>query len=248
MPVTDALLYVHGGGTSGLGPITSTANVIGSGSQAGTILTVTTVTSGQFGIGQVLSGTGVLPNTVITALGSGSGTAGTYTVSQSSTVAPGTVITATPNTLGDAIGTASGYSNVEIDFGAPATGGAFPYLTQFPSLNEKGYTFPPEVVGGGNVEVGLHIVIGGPVNNVTSISFQVVTSAATNALFTAAGNPIAARTLSLAQLGIAGAHYFLPVNFSSVLEFLRVYMALTGTAATAGTATMWFGPRTGGEQ
>jgi|SRR6185437_8777194 len=249
MPVTDALLYVHGGGATGLGPITSTANVVGSGSQAGTILTITTVTSGQFQPGQTVTGTGVPANDVITAFGSGSGTAGTYVVSQSSTVAPATVFTANPPTLGDPIGTAgSQYSNIELDFGAPASGGTYPFLAQFPSLTEKTYTFPPEVVGAGGVDWGLHLIVGGEFNNLTSINFQVCTSATTNATFNSAGNPIAARTLSLAQLQISGAHYYIPLQGSAVLEFLRFYAAITGTNPTAGTIVAWFGPRTGGEQ
>jgi hypothetical protein len=32
---------------------------------------------------------------------------------------------------------------------------------------------------------------------------------------------IASRTFSAAQLGVAGAHYFIPVNLAAVLEFLR---------------------------
>lgn len=248
MPVTDALLYVHGGGTTGLGPITSTANVVGSGSQAGTILTVTTLTSGQINLGASVAGTGV-PSEIVTGYGSGSGTAGTYTVSQSSTVAPATAFTFTPNTLGDPFGTqGSQYSNIELDFGAPNTGAQYPFLSQFPSLSEKGYTFPAEVVGDGGVEMGLHIIVNSEFNNLTSIAFDVCTSAATAALFNSSPNPIAARTLTLAQLQIAGAHYFIPVNFASVLEFLRFYGAVTGTNPTAGTITAWFGPKTGGEQ
>lgn len=248
MPVTDALLYVHGGGVTGLGPITVTNNVVGSGSQTGTTLTITTVTSGQFQPGQSLSGIGV-PAEIITAFGSGSGTAGTYVVSQSSTVAPATVFTANPPTLGDSFGTAgSQYSNIELDFGAPSSGATYPYLSQFPSLSEKGYSFPPEVVGDGGVEMGLHIVVNGEYNNLTSINFQVCTSTATAALFTASPNPIASRTLTLAQLQIPGAHYFIPVNFAAVLEFLRFYGGVTGTNPTAGTIVAWFGPKTGGEQ
>lgn len=247
MPMTDSLAYLHGTGTS-YGPLTTTANVAGSGSQAGTILTITTVTSGQFGVGQFVSGTGLPAGEYITANGSGSGTAGTYAVSLSSTTAAAfTTVTATPNTLGDAIGTASGYSNLEIDFGAPNTGSAFPNIVQFPSLTEKTYTNPPEVVGQGGVEMGLHVIVTGAANNLTSISFQAVTSATTNALFNAGSNPIATRTLTLAQLQVVGAHYWIGVPQSAVLEFLRCYMALTGTAATAGTAAIWYGPRTGGE-
>ena len=170
MPQTDSLAYVHGTGTQ-VGNVTSTANVVGSGSQSGTTLTITTVTSGQFGVGQIVSGTGVLANTYITALGSGSGTAGTYVVSTSTTIAPTAVFTMTPPTLGDAFGTATGYTNLELDFGAPNSGGAYPYLPEFPSLTEKTYTFPPEIVGQGGTDWGLHILVTGYVNNLTSINF-----------------------------------------------------------------------------
>jgi hypothetical protein len=246
--MTDSLAYLHGTGTQA-GPLTSTANVAGSGSQAGTILTITTVTSGQFGVGQYISGTGLPAGEYITALGSGSGTAGTYAVSATSTTAAAfTTVTATPNTLGDAIGTASGYTNLEIDFGAPNSGAAFPNIVQFPSLTEKGYTFAPEIVGQGGVDMGIHVIVTGYVNNLTSLKFDVCTSATTNALVGSSPNPIASRTLTLAQLEVVGAHYYIPVQGSAVLEFLRVYMTLTGTAATAGTAAIWYGPRTGGEQ
>lgn len=52
---------------------------------SGTTLTVTAVTSGNIGIGSVLSGSGVTSGTTITALGSGTGSTGTYTVSPSQT-------------------------------------------------------------------------------------------------------------------------------------------------------------------
>lgn len=249
MPMTDSLAYLHGTGSTGQGSITSTANVVGSGSQAGTILTITTVTSGQFGPGQQLSGTNVPSGEYIVANGSGSGTAGTYSVSVSSTVAPATVFTATPNTLGDVFGSAgSQYSNLELDFGAPSNGFAFPNIGQFPSLTEKTASSPPEIVGQGGVDMGIHIIVTGAFNNLTSINFQAVTSANTNALFNAANNPIAARTLTLAQLQMVGAHFYFGVQGSAVLEFLRFYGAVTGTNPTAGTIAAWYGPRTGGEQ
>ena len=248
MPMTDSLAYLHGTGTQA-GPLTSTANVAGSGSQAGTVLTITTVTTGEFQVGAYVSGTGLPAGEYITAYGTGSGNVGTYAVSQSSTTAAAfATVTATPNTLGDAIGTASGYTNLEIDFGAPNNGAAFPSIVQFPSLTEKGYTFAPEIVGQGGVEMGIHVLITGYVNNLTSLRFDVCTSSTTNALVTNSPNPIASRTLTLAQMQIPGAHYWIGVPQSAVLEFLRVYMTLTGTAATSGTAAIWYGPRTGGEQ
>jgi hypothetical protein len=54
---------------------------------SGTTLTVGTVTSGKYGVGDILTGTGVTAGTQITALGTGTGGAGTYTVTPSQTVA-----------------------------------------------------------------------------------------------------------------------------------------------------------------
>jgi Putative Flp pilus-assembly TadE/G-like len=54
---------------------------------SGTTLTVTAVTTGTIGVGDVLSGSGVTSNTTITARGTGTGGAGTYTISVSQTVA-----------------------------------------------------------------------------------------------------------------------------------------------------------------
>jgi hypothetical protein len=138
----------------------------------------------------------------------------------------------------------SQYSNLEIDFGPPLTGSAYPYLPAFPSLTEKTYTSPPEVVGDGGVELGVHIVVGSAFNTLTSILFNVVTAATT-----AATTPIiAARSLTLAQLEVLGAHYFIPVNGAAVLEFLRWDAVLTGSDPTTGTIVSWWGPKTGGEQ
>lgn len=178
MPVTDAVLYVHGTGSSAYGPLTVSAGVYG--------------------------------DTLC------------YSASQ--------------------------YSNLELDYGAPETGANYPYLPEFPSLTEKDYTSPPEVVGDNTIEFGLHLIIGSAFNTLTSVNFEVCTSATTGALYTASPNPIAARSLTLAQMEVAGAHYFIPVNFASCLEFLRFYAALTGSAATTGTLIAWFGPKTGGEQ
>jgi hypothetical protein len=158
-------------------------------------------------------------------------------------------LTNTAGVYGDAFGAAgSQYSNLELDFGAPNTAANYPYLPQFPSLSEKGYTSPPEVVGDGGVEQGLHIVIGSAFNTLTSINFEVCTSATTGALYSSSPNPIAARTLTVAQMAVLGAHYFIPVNWASVLEFLRFYGAVSGSNPTTGTLLAWFGPKTGGEQ
>ncbi len=249
MPVRDALAYFHGSGSSAFGPETSTANAASSCAISGTTLTITTMTTGQVAVGMQVNGTGVTANTFITALGTGTGVAGTYTVNNSQTVAGSTALTFTPNTLGDALCAAgTQYSNLELDFGPPSSGAGYPWLPAFPSLAEKGYAFPPEVVGGGGVEFGVHILVTGAFNLLTSILFDVCTSSTTGALVGSSPNPIAARSLTLAQLGIAGAHYFISVPAAAVLEFLRWEAVLTGTDPTAGTVVSWWGPRGGGEQ
>lgn len=153
-------------------------------------------------------------------------------------------VTDTAGVYGDAL-CASGtqYSNLEIDFGAPNNGTAYPYIPQFPSANEKGYTTPPEFPGKGGVDFGLHIIVGSAFNTLTSILFDVASAATT-----AATAVIASRTLTLAQLEVLGAHYFIPVNPFQVLEFLRFHATLTGSDPTTGTIVAYFGPSTGGEQ
>jgi hypothetical protein len=154
-------------------------------------------------------------------------------------------VTNTAGVLGDALCAAgSQYCNLEIDFGAPSTGSAFPYISEFPSLTEKGYASPPEVVGEGGIEMGVHIVIGSAFNTLTSILFNVVSAATT-----AATTPIiAARSLTLAQMAVVGAHYWIPVPLTAVLEFLRWDAVLTGSDPTLGTLYSWWGPKCGGEQ
>jgi hypothetical protein len=142
----------------------------------------------------------------------------------------------------------SQYTTNELDFGAPNNGGTFPNIPQFPSLTEKTYTNPPEVIGQGGVDMGIHVIITAAFNTLTSVSISAVTSATTNALIGNAPNPIASRTLTLAQMQVVGAHYYIPVQGSAVLEFLRGYGAITGSNPTTGTLSIWYGPRTGGEQ
>jgi hypothetical protein len=79
---------------------TITAGATFTGSISGTTLTVTAVTGGTIGIGQVISGTGVTVGTSITALVSGTGSTGTYTVSSSQTVSSTTITAvATPGVV-----------------------------------------------------------------------------------------------------------------------------------------------------
>ena len=56
------------------------------GSQTGTTLTITGVTTGQITIGQIISGAGFSSNTTITGFKTGTGGVGTYSVSTSNTV------------------------------------------------------------------------------------------------------------------------------------------------------------------
>jgi len=139
----------------------------------------------------------------------------------------------------------SQYSNVELDFGAPGSASSYPYVSQFPSLTEKGYTNPPEMVGNGGVPWGLKIQVMSSFAGPTSVTFGACTAATSSAGSTSA---IASRTLTLAQLQVIGACYFIPVNPYQVLEFNRFYANLTGGSATAGTIISWYGPMTGGEQ
>jgi len=249
MPYSDALAYLHGSSTTS-GPLTSTANALTGVSQSGTTLTYT-VATGQVIPGQTYTlagGAYTYQNVTIVAILSGGGGSGTATVNYSQTVTT-TTATGYPPLIGDVI-CASGdqYSNLELDFGAPNAGAAYPWLPQFPSLTEKGYTFPPEFPGAGGYEIGLHIIVTSPFNTLTNINFEVVTSATSSALVGSAPNPIASRLLTLAQLQVNGAHYYIPVNAFAVLEFLRFYADVTGSNPTLGTIVAYFGPRTGGEQ
>lgn len=83
------------------------------GSISGTSLTVSSVTSGIIGIGQLLSATGLQPNTLITPGGSGTGGIGTYNVSISQQMAAATPFT--------------GYSNDNYSFTPPDLRSRFLY-------------------------------------------------------------------------------------------------------------------------
>jgi hypothetical protein len=247
--------YFHGTGTNAFGPVTSTAKSGFTGSIATTgVLTITAgPAGGELLVGDALSGANISTTngptivTGITAITAANGV-GTYTVSnpQLSTSA---TINATPALLGDllVVGATSQQSNCEIDFGAPNPGTANPFISAFPSLTEKGYSYPPEVVGDGGISFGVHIVVGGPVYGaatLASIAFNVETGAATGAT-----TIIATRSLTLAQLQVQGAHYWIPVPGNSVLEFLR-WNAVNSAAVNGyvGSIYSWWGPKCGGEQ
>ena len=68
------------------GPIALDAGFVGSGSIAGTTLTIDTATSGALGVGSVIVGTSITVGTKIVALGDGTGGIGTYEVDISQSV------------------------------------------------------------------------------------------------------------------------------------------------------------------
>ena len=249
----DAMQMLHGSGTSAFGPITSTAKSF-TGSIATTgVLTITVGTAGsQLLVGDALTGANISTTngpTIVTAISgiTGANGVGTYTVSNPQLSASATIL-ATPALLGDllVVGTTSQQSNLEIDFGAPNPGTSNPLISAFPSLTEKGYSYPPEVVGDGGIPFGVHIVVSGPVygNSLTSIAFNVESASTTNAT-----NIIATRSLTIAQLQVQGAHYWIPVPGNSVLEFLRWNAVNTpANNGYVGSIYSWWGPKCGGEQ
>lgn len=92
--------------------------------------------------------------------------------------------------------------------------------------------------------MGVHLIVSTAVvpGSMTAGTINVESASTTNATAV-----IASRPFTLAQLAIAGAHYFIPVNGASVLEFLRCEFAATTAGATSGTGVAWYGPKTGGE-
>ena len=249
----DAMQMLHGSGTTAFGPITSTAKSF-TGSIATTgVLTITAGTAGsQLLVGDALTGANISTTngpTIVTAISgiTGANGVGTYTVSNPQLSSSATIL-ATPALLGDllVVGTTSQQSNLEIDFGAPNPGTSNPFISAFPSLTEKGYSYPPEVVGDGGIPFGVHIVVSGPVygNSLTSIAFNVESASTTNAT-----NIIATRSLTIAQLQVQGAHYWIPVPGNSVLEFLRWNAVNTpANNGYVGSIYSWWGPKCGGEQ
>jgi hypothetical protein len=248
----DAMQFFHGSGTAAFGPITSTAKSF-TGSIATTgVLTITAGTAGsELLVGDQITGANIAAGTPcivtgITAITAANGV-GTYTVSAPQLSTSATIL-ANPNLLGDllVVGATSQQSNLEIDFGAPNSGASIPFIPAFPSLTEKGYSYPPEVVGDGGTPFGVHIVVSGPVygNSLTSIAFNVETGAAAGAT-----NIIATRSLTIAQLQVAGAHYWIPVPGNAVLEFLRWNAVNTpANNGYVGSIYSWWGPKCGGEQ
>ena len=249
----DAMQFFHGSGTSAFGPITSTAKSF-TGSIATTgVLTITAGTAGsELLVGDALTGANISTvggPTIVTAISAitAANGVGTYTVSNPQLSASATIL-ATPALLGDllVVGATSQQSNLELDFGAPNPGTSNPLISAFPSLTEKLYSYPPEVVGDGGIPFGVHIVVSGPVygNSLTSIAFNVESGSTASAT-----NIITTRSLTIAQLQVQGAHYWIPVAGNSVLEFLRWNAVNTpANNGYVGSIYSWWGPKCGGEQ
>lgn len=93
--VTGRTYLIESLGTTNFVSIGATAGGLYTGSIAGNVLTIASVTSGTLTVGSYISGTGVTAGTYIVALGTGTGGTGTYIVSNSQTVAS-TAITQQP--------------------------------------------------------------------------------------------------------------------------------------------------------
>ncbi len=158
------------------------------------------------------------------------------------------VVTNWAGALGDPVCRSdSQYSNGSWDQGgAIAAASSYPYIQQFPSYIEEGYTFPPEILGQGGIVFGLHIRIMTAFDNFTTILVHCCSGSSANPTYTA--NEIVARNFTLAQWQAAAAHYFIPLNLSQVLEYNQAYFDLTGSAPTTGTIIAYYGPLEGGEQ
>jgi hypothetical protein len=81
--ITTSYTITSGKNAMSAGTLTTGAAFGGTGSIAGTTLTITAVTTGILAIGSVISGTGVTAGTTVTAYLSGTGAEGTYTVTPS---------------------------------------------------------------------------------------------------------------------------------------------------------------------
>jgi hypothetical protein len=87
---TDAVTYAAVNVFPSTGAVVT---AIGTGEISGTLFTDTTHLSGNFAVGQMLTGTGILPGTMIVGLATGTGNnnGGTYIVNYSQTVGPITI-------------------------------------------------------------------------------------------------------------------------------------------------------------
>lgn len=89
--ITTSYTITSGKNAMTTGPVTTGMPFEGTGSIAGTTLTVTAVTSGVLAVGSIIAGTGVTAGTAITAYLTGTGGVGTYTVSPSQSASSTTI-------------------------------------------------------------------------------------------------------------------------------------------------------------
>jgi len=89
--ITVSYTITAGKNAMSTGTLTTGDAFGGTGSIAGTTLTITAVTAGVLAVGSVIDGTGVTAGTTITALGTATGGVGTYTVSASQNVSSTTI-------------------------------------------------------------------------------------------------------------------------------------------------------------
>ena len=150
---------------------------------------------------------------------------------------------------GDAIcAAAHQYSNITLDFGAPGSAATYPYVAQFPSVTEQAYAaagYSQAETFGSGINWGLHIQVMSAFNTLVSLGIYVNTGASSDPTYTSTciAGP---RTLTLAQLNVLGACYFIAVDPARVLRYLNFYALLTTTPPTTGTIIAWFGPQCGG--
>ena len=81
---------------------------------SGTVLNVTSISSGALVVGQILSGTGVTANTTITGYLTGTGGTGQYRVSTSQTTASTTVTALNPTFTASGVGTGTGTATTNV--------------------------------------------------------------------------------------------------------------------------------------
>ena len=91
--VTVSYSITSGKNAMSTGPITIAGSFSGIGSISGTILTITSASSGALYVGSVISGTNVTAGTTISAFASGTGGIGTYVVDTSQTSLSGAITT-----------------------------------------------------------------------------------------------------------------------------------------------------------
>lgn len=91
--ITVSYSITSGKNAMSTGPITLVGGFTGIGSISGTILTITSASSGALYVGSVISGTNVTAGTTISSFASGTGGVGTYVVDTSQTALSGSVTT-----------------------------------------------------------------------------------------------------------------------------------------------------------